>query len=49
MIVDKQDYILEINMVLGDRDTYVPLRNSPTISFKRELKKLVNGTISRSF
>lgn len=41
IIMDKLDYISEMNHILSDVDTYQVLQNNPTNVFKRELDKLV--------
>lgn len=42
VILDKDSYNNEMQRILSDADTYLPLQSDPTLSFKRELKGLID-------
>lgn len=41
IIIDKKDYLTEMHRILGDVDTYTPLRSDPKVRYKKELEVLV--------
>lgn len=41
IVLDKKDYLAEMSKILGDRDTYTPLRSDPKAQYKRELEAIV--------
>lgn len=42
VVLDKSAYVAEINNILNDQDTYVPLRRDPVSSYKSVLEKLAS-------
>lgn len=41
VVLDKQDYLTEMNRILSDSDTYALLRRNPNVSYKQDLSSLV--------
>lgn len=46
LILNKADYLTEMNRLLSDITTYTKLANNPTVKFKKELKSLINEGFS---
>lgn len=41
--MDRKDYLAEMYRILGDQDTYTPLRSDPKVQYKKELEALIQS------
>lgn len=42
-VLDKMAYVDEMNRILSDVDTYIPLHNDLTTKYKKELAKIIDS------
>lgn len=42
VVLNKSDYLHELDRILGDRATYTPLKSDPRIKYRKELERIVD-------